>query len=256
MKRYLLPAFLLCLYVLPAAAIDSLGVYWQKAHTAYKAKQYDVAARYYEDILSAQPMHAAAYYNLGNAYYKSNNVSKAVLNYERALFYDPGMTQAQDNLLLAKSRIPNAIRSAEDIFFVRWWHSLTSGNTTNTWAIISLITFLILLGAILLPYSGKRRVVPAQFFFFTPLVLLLFLFCAYISANNATYSSKAVVMGRTAAFVTAPGVYKGQSIIPEATTVATGATAKGGWIAVTLPDNRSGWMQQTELTFVHPLSRH
>lgn len=229
----------------------NLSTFWNKANTAYQQKQYDSAIFYYQKILKSQVWNPTVHYNLGNAYYKSNRVSEAVLSYERALFYQPGFKDAQDNLALAKSRIPNAIKQIPDIFFVQWWNDMTSGNTANTWAVLSILIFLLLLGAIFYSYRNKQRSkIPAQLYFILPCINILFLFFSFIASQKQSASRLAVVMNSGAVLVKEPNLYKGQSAVPEATTVLTDEE-KGNWIAVTLPDNKTGWMQKTELHFVH-----
>lgn len=250
MKKLLFISALLNSIYCNAAGID-FSTYWNKANIAYQQKQYDSAIFYYQKILKSQVWNPYVHYNLGNAYYKNNKVSMAVLSYERALFYQPDFKDAQDNLALAKSRIPNAIKQIPDIFFVRWWNSLTSGNMANTWAVLSIFTFLLLIGGIFYSYRSKHQSkIPGQLYFILPCLNILFLFFAFIASQKQSKSNLAVVMSSGAVLVVEPNLYKGQSPVPEATTVLTDEE-KGNWIAVTLPDNKTGWMQKTELSFVH-----
>lgn len=43
----------------------------------------------YESLLKKGEA-AEVYYNLGNSYYKADDIAKAILNYERALLLQPG----------------------------------------------------------------------------------------------------------------------------------------------------------------------
>jgi len=52
---------------------------------AYKEEKYEQAIEIYESIIEGKKESANIYYNLANAYFKINNLGKAVLNYERAL---------------------------------------------------------------------------------------------------------------------------------------------------------------------------
>lgn len=60
-----------------------------EADSAYIRGQYQQAIKDYEMLLK-QGASADLYYNLGNAYYRSENITRAVLNYERALLLSPG----------------------------------------------------------------------------------------------------------------------------------------------------------------------
>src|ERR1044071_4582958 len=51
---------------------------WQKGNSYYAQKQYDSAAVYFEKLAAENPGNAVVYYNLGNAYYRLNQVGPAV----------------------------------------------------------------------------------------------------------------------------------------------------------------------------------
>lgn len=233
------------------AAADSASVYWNKGNSAYMSRQYPEAIAYYEHLLPKQGTNARVYFNLGNAHYKNNQVSEAVLNYERALFYNPSLKQAKENRVLAQSRISNAIKENKDIFFVAWWKSLVAGSRANMWAVMSLIIFITFLLLLLGRISGKYfSRTPVQAFIFIPVFNTAILFLAFRAAHNAGSSPRAVIMKPNTVMTTAPNVYKGQVILPEATIVEV-AEQSGNWVSVSLPDNRNGWVQRSELTFVH-----
>ncbi|HDI51048.1 MAG TPA: tetratricopeptide repeat protein, partial [Bacteroidetes bacterium] len=78
---------LLVFLVLPLglAVADQKDFLFQQGNEFYKAGDYEKAARAYEQILQMGYESAAIYYNLGNAYFKLHQNSRAILNYERAL---------------------------------------------------------------------------------------------------------------------------------------------------------------------------
>ena len=69
-----------------------------EADSAYINNDFTNAAELYESILKNKGESADIYYNLGNSYYKMNNIAKAVLNYERALLLNPGNNDIRFNL--------------------------------------------------------------------------------------------------------------------------------------------------------------
>ena len=58
--------------------------------SAYMRNDYASAIQIYESLLTKGEA-AEIYYNLGNSYYKTDDIAKAILNYERALLLQPGM---------------------------------------------------------------------------------------------------------------------------------------------------------------------
>ena len=91
-----------------------------EADSLYIKEKYEEAAKMYEKILSTQGEAAEIYYNLGNCYYKLENVPYSILNYERALMLSPGDGDIRTNLALARARTVDRITPASEMFFITW----------------------------------------------------------------------------------------------------------------------------------------
>jgi hypothetical protein len=221
---------------------------WKMGNDFYAQKQYDSAAYYFEQLASLKPKNAEVYYNLGNTYYRLNRIGPAVLNYERALNINPEYKEAKDNLTLARARIVSPIPEAKDIFFVSWWNSLTHPNKTTMWAVTALLCFVLILALSLarrLNTAGKN--VPVQLQGFLGFACVFFLILAFSAARKGVSSGAAVVMLNDSPLMNATLKGKPISYIPEGTTVKI-TDQNGGWAEVTLPDGRTGWLQQSTLT--------
>ena len=95
MKRIILfLSLILCFGV--AAFAQSAAL--KQANNLYAKGNYSDAAKIYEQILSKEGVAPELYYNLGNAYFKSNETGKSILNYERALRLSPRYEDARVNL--------------------------------------------------------------------------------------------------------------------------------------------------------------
>ena len=68
------------------ASAMSIG---QQADSAYNAEDYKLAIDLYHKSIAEEGRSADIFYNLANAYYRSDKLGKAVVNYERALQLDP-----------------------------------------------------------------------------------------------------------------------------------------------------------------------
>ena len=87
--------------------------------SAYMRNDYASAIQIYESLLKKGEA-AEVYYNLGNSYYKADDIAKAILNYERALLLQPGNADIRANLEIARSKTIDKVVSVPDIFFVAW----------------------------------------------------------------------------------------------------------------------------------------
>ena len=96
------------------------------ADSAYVNNDFAKAAELYESILNNEGESADIYYNLGNSYYKMDNIAKAILNYERALLLNPADNDIQFNLELAQSKTIDKVVPMSEFFFVTWTKSLTN----------------------------------------------------------------------------------------------------------------------------------
>lgn len=226
-------------------AETSYNTWWQKANTFFQQKDYDSAAVYYEKLAALAPQDAVVYYNLGNTYYRLNKIGPAVLNYQKALNINPKYKEAQDNLTLTEARISNRIPNGGNIFFVKWWQSATSAQKAGTWAIVSLLTFLLVIAILLAKRFRNAMRVPGQLIGVLCFVWVICMTFAVTAANNKASSSKAVVMQNDAPLLTEQKG-KTQSLVPEGTTVKV-KDIDGGWAEVQLPDGRNGWMQTSLL---------
>lgn len=241
--RYLLVLLAFFSVSVKCNAAGAEKAYWQKANLYYEHKQYDSAAYYYGQIARLHPRDAHVYYNLGNACYRLNLIGPAVLNYEKALNIDPSYKEAEDNLALTQSRIGNRIQPMQEIFFLQWWHHLTSGSKAGMWAFLSVAIFLVIIGLAISRLLKKSIRVPVQVFIGLAAVNMIVLVLAFSAAANRRDSGKGMVMENDAPMYPTPSEGKAANLVPEGTTVEiTGKKAM--WLEIKLPDGRVGWMEQ------------
>jgi len=87
------------------------------------------AAELFEQIARSGFEHPDVYYNLGNAYFKVNDLGRAVLNYRRAERFTPSDPDLAENVRAAKSKVldqePDR-RPPELVRTLLFWHYETS----------------------------------------------------------------------------------------------------------------------------------
>jgi tetratricopeptide (TPR) repeat protein len=90
-------ALLVSQFSLAAEVVDE----FEMANKFYEEKDYSSAIRLYESILNQGKESAPVYFNLGNAYFKSGDLGRAVLYYSRARRLQPGDEDIHHNLRFA-----------------------------------------------------------------------------------------------------------------------------------------------------------
>ncbi|MFT4063033.1 MAG: tetratricopeptide repeat protein [Edaphocola sp.] len=215
----------------------------QQANKLYNAKQYDSAAKVYGTLLDTYPESAGLHYNLGNVYYRKNQVGKAILHYEKARLLAPNNKEIVDNLILANARIQNPIAQAPPFFFEKWWQGLVHGLSVNAWATLALL-FLTATLALAVYVRRKRGQVAysGRWISFAAVLFVITGCMAWFAYEASLGGKRAVVTEMSVPLLNAPQTNaKTIMALPEGTVVDVDAS-QGGFTAVTLPDGRKGWV--------------
>jgi tetratricopeptide (TPR) repeat protein len=106
-------AYFLCACVPHEPAQTVSVVPMVEANWLYEKGRYAEAAERYQALVDAGLAHAHLFYNLGNAYFRSGDLGRAVLNYQRAQRLSPRDLDIRANLTQAQAQTQDNI-TAED----------------------------------------------------------------------------------------------------------------------------------------------
>jgi tetratricopeptide (TPR) repeat protein len=119
MKKIIL--FLNIFLCLNLYANDSL---FTIANQDYANQSYLQAIDKYQSILSSGIQSSELYYNLGNSYYRLNEIHQAIYNYEKSLKLNPNFTEAYENLELCNLKLIDKIEKMPEIFYKIYYKNL------------------------------------------------------------------------------------------------------------------------------------
>lgn len=103
-----------------------------EAARLYAQGRFREAAAHYEEAVGAGLASAEVRYNLGSAYYKSGDVARSILNFERARRLNPGDADIEQNLAVARARMKDRVEPIPLLFAVQWWNDLKSDHRPGT----------------------------------------------------------------------------------------------------------------------------
>lgn len=224
-----------------------------EADSAYVRQNYTQAIKDYERLLS-HGVSADLYYNLGNAYYRADNITHAVLNYERALILSPGDKDIRFNLQMARSKTIDKIVPESEMFFVTWYRSLVNMQSVDGWAHMALVSLCLVIVFFLL-YLFASRIVLRKIGFFCGLAFLLIFFASNIFA----YQQKKVLSERTGAIIMSPSVQVKSTpaqngtdlfILHEGTKVEITDSSLSGWTEIRIADGKEGWIETSQIEII------
>ena len=124
------------MYIFLSLVLPSNAVTSKDAEQNYRKGNYQQAINDYKELLK-QGASADIFYNLGNAYFRSGNLTQAILNYERASLLSPGNEDINFNLEFARSKTVDKIVPKGEMFYVTWYKSIRSLVSIDYWAYIS-----------------------------------------------------------------------------------------------------------------------
>ena len=243
-------AVLLLMLLLPLGAH---AVTKPEADSAYARGQYQQAISDYEELLKGGAS-ADIYYNLGNAYYRTENITRAVLNYERALLLSPGDRDIRFNLQLARSKTIDKIVPESEMFFITWYHSLVNLMSVDGWARLAIVSLaLVIILSLLYLFSDRIWLRKVGFFGGT------FLLVVFVLANIMAWQQKQNLLYRKGAIVTASSItVKGAPakngtdlfILHEGTKVIITDDAMKAWKKIRLADGKEGWIESQKIELI------
>ena len=214
---------------------------------------YDSAILLYEKIIDqGRVRNAGLYYNLGNAYFLTDRLGEAILNYRRALRLDASDTNIRNNLNFARSQRRDKVvveaekRVLETLFF---WHYDFS---LRTKVLLACLFFAGLCVTVtLLVWLGRG---PAL----TTTTVITAVFCFGFSVSVAVETSKrsAVAYGVITALEIVARQGDGPSYPPSFKDPLHAGTEfevlgqRPGWLHIKLLDGSEAWVPDTAAEIV------
>ena len=227
-----------CSSAVSAATLD-------EANAAYAKGNYQSAIKMYQDMLKQTPS-AELYYNLGNALYRSDNITQAIIAYNKASLISPADKDIQHNLSVARTKTIDKMQPAQNTFIVAGWQAVVNAFNTNTWAYIALCS-LIAVVLLTLLYLFSDVVVLRQIGFFGGILLfivfLLSNICAYTQHSRMYANDGAVIISSDCPVKKSPEQKAAdETVVHEGTHLRITDETIKGWYEVTLDDGTEGWI--------------
>ena len=233
------------LAILFTATVFAQADLLQKANELYTKEQFKQSIDVYNQILMTNMESPEVYFNLGNAYYKTGQYTLAILNYERAKLLAPDDEDINFNLQVANQKVVDSIQELPGIFVVRWWNSLVNSQTTDGWAILSILSFVIFLTMLGFYFFAKTSEVK-RITFWSGCFLIVFTIFSWSSAakqkSRLVNHSEAIVMQPTVTVKSSP-TETGTNLFVVHEGLKVKITDKlGDWVEIKLADGNKGWL--------------
>ena len=104
-----------------------------KANNYYNNSKYLESINIYESILAGGWESSNLYYNLGNSYFRQNQIGQSIWAYNKALKMDPRNEDLIKNLSIAEAKIKDRIILPDEFYFVKVYGNFKSRYTLKEW---------------------------------------------------------------------------------------------------------------------------
>jgi tetratricopeptide (TPR) repeat protein len=231
------------------ADIESATALFQKGNESYEAGNFDQAIEQYQKILDLGIKNSKVFYNLGNAYFRKNQLGMAILNYRKALALEPRDEDSMANLAFAKLFTLDKIEQQKiDPLsnLAHWFVNLWSTDELTIFASLSYCLSIVF--GILILFTRKRRA------WLLGLSIMLFIFVVSSSslATKLHFDSakNGVLIASQAEVRSGPGGdYTLQFTGHEGLEFQINEQAEG-WYRISLPNGVKGWIPKDAVEII------
>ena len=234
-------------------SVTSQAVTKQNADAEYAKGNYMQAIKDYEELLKSGAS-VDLYYNLGNAYYRTDNITRAVINYERALLLAPGDKDVRFNLQMARSKTIDKITPESEMFFVTWWRDLTRCMSIDGWMTLGIAAFVLMLAGLLM-YMFLTPLTLRKCGFYGAVAMLVLTLLANLSAlsqhTDQIHRSTAIIMAPSVAVKSSPSQTSTDLfLIHEGSKVEILDATMRDWMEVQFEEGKQGWVPVSALEVI------
>lgn len=226
---------------------------FRQGNENFSAGNYDKALEAWLDLYNTGFRSAELEYNIGNAYFKLNNIPGAILFYERASLLKPADEDINYNLQIARTLSVDRFDEIPELFFVRWYNVMALLLSSNLWARISIISFVLCLLFLSLYFYTSRYKLKVLGFWLALILLIVSATSLMFSVRNRNLvynSSKAIIFSPLVNGKSSPDNSGTNLFLLHEGTKVTVEDKVGEWCEVRLSDGNKGWVPSGSLEII------
>lgn len=218
---------------------------FDRANEAYNEGDFVKAADLYLEIIDKGEHSAELYFNLGNAYYKLNQIAPSIYYYEKALLLKPNDEEIKNNLAYSQNMTLDAIETLPQTGLSQFYKRFTTVLSYDQWAktaVFFMILFVLLYIAFyFFRYSTRKRVA-----FISSIVALFFsilaVVFAFIEFDSFNSDNPAIIFAEESQVKTEPNDRSQQAFVLHEGTKVNVIEELNEWKKISLADGNTGWI--------------
>lgn len=211
---------------------------------AYKEDHFLEAVRYYEELVKLGYRNGHIYYNLGNSYFKLEQLGKAILNYERARIMIPRDADLNFNIKYAKDQIQDALPEEQNFFDMVFFYTktLTLNELFLGFAVLNLVFW----GILFIRLFSRK-----EWIYYVMIISLIFWLIGGTSFGWKYFRQKTdnrvVVLIKEANILAGPDTGYTVLFKLHEGAIIRHERSEDGWSLISLSDEKRGWTRTDAL---------
>ncbi len=222
---------------------------FEKANAAYRDGSYSQALKTYHKTEKLGQESADLYFNMGNAYYKLNQIAPSIYYFEKALLLNPLHEDAKHNLVFAQRMTIDAIEIVPKSVLQRFNMAIIYPISYNTWAWISVVLAFLIAGFFLSYYFSRYTTNKRVFFILSFVSVGLFLFVLSFTIKAKHHYNKdqpAIIFSPKVSIKSEPQLNASETFVLHEGTKVQIVQTIDNWSKIKLTDGKIGWLLNTD----------
>ena len=224
---------------------------FDEGNTHYKDGNYAGAITSYQAAIEKGYSSGELYYNLGNAYFRNDQLGQAIRYYEKAKQFIPESQELLHNLNFAREQTIDQFSQLPVPWWIQWWqtNSVLSGGRWLLW--IGVIFYVAGISIIVYRVRTRSRNPWLRRSLTIALVVAgFFLLAAFAASVQSERRERAVVVVESLQLMENPSAETPSEIRIHEGLVVDILQENTGWIEIRLPNGARGWVQRTDVADV------
>ncbi|WP_297791825.1 tetratricopeptide repeat protein [uncultured Eudoraea sp.] len=223
---------------------------FNRATTYYNEGEYEKASENYFEILENGEHSAALYYNIGNCYYKLNQIAPSIYYFEKALLLEPNDKEIKNNLAYAQNMTLDVFQPLPEKTLTKLYNNFIGLFSFDQWAYLAVLFICLFVIAYIIfyfvRYSSQKRIA-----FISSLVsLFIAVFCilmAFVQFKNFEADMPAIVFAEELRVKSEPNNRSSQAFLLHEGTKVNVLDTLDDWNKIELIDGQTGWVPSNEI---------
>jgi len=243
-------AFYILIFLLTSISMAQNETLFEQGNALYNEGNYIQAIEEYQAILKQGKHSPELYFNLGNSYYKLNNIAPSIYYYEKALQLAPNDKDILNNISFARNMTIDVVDTIPEVGFSKLINKITNIMSFDAWsktAVALVILFVILFLSYYFSYASTKKRIAFVVSLTSIVLACTALSFAYHKYNLELNDKPAIVFAKESQIKSEPNLRSSEAFkLHEGTKVQILDTVNN-WKRIKLADGKTGWIVSDDI---------